>query len=249
MPACPSGLDDASEVGDSASSSSDVCTCDTCQVTQAASCAGHVTENFDTSGTAACGNAGAATDYDNMPDGTCQTDLYTGARPSAGHTKLTLAAPSGGACAPNPPTVHVEDITLANRSRLCTNTARCAAGVCDGRVPSPFMTCIASPGDVACPAGFAERRVVGDAAADCTPCSCSVVRAACTGRVDHFTDNQCMNGVVQVTADGTCRANTWANGSIFLSYKVVATSATTCNPGTSSTIKVKLANQRTVCCR
>jgi hypothetical protein len=246
-PPCPSGTTNASVVQESPTTQAATCTCDTCTVTAPATCSGQVTYSFQTG--FACTQAGDPTHYKNVVAGNCYQDLYTGIW-AAEQNRFTLPNPSGGACAVNP-TAHADRVTYGERSALCEGGDRCSGGFCDVRVDAPFAVCVARTGDEACPQGFPTKHVVGTGGADfdCGTCSCALTRQPCQGAVHHYDDSACTAGEVIIPANGTCGGpNT--DGANFDSYKVVATSTTTCDTsGNTTATNARMKNPRTVCCR
>lgn len=223
------------------------CTCDTCTVTTPATCSGALDHEFSVGG--ACSVNGDPTYYQNPVAGTCYQDLHTGARAAVAN-RFRLPDPSGGACSATP-TKHTDRVNYAASYSLCDEASRCSGGFCDVTGIPDIATCAARTGDEACPAGFPSKHIVGSDGADfdCGNCSCNLNRPTCTGSVNHYTDANCTNGLVMIPGNAGCGGpNT--SGSTFASYKVVATSATTCNTGGgASASNARMKNPRTVCCR
>jgi hypothetical protein len=249
-PACPTGLDSASDVGEGPAARPDTCECASCTVTAPNACTGAITHEFSPPA-GMCETAGAP--HANNPPGTCLTDLYTGAR-DGNKEKLTLPAPTGGACAASAPVAHDDRVTFASRSRVCDDTARCSGGTCDARVPAPFVACIASPKQAAdedrdCPAAFPQKHLVGTGAAFTCPstCTCGVNRS-CSGSVTFYANADCSGGAKLVPADGTCRQPNFVGA--YLSYRATTTPATTCTAsGSSTATNARVTAARTICCR
>lgn len=246
-PPCPSGITKQSIVQESPSTQASTCTCDSCTVTAPATCSGQLGYSFKTGAT--CSNAGDPTDYKNPVAGNCYRDLFTGVW-TAEANRFTLPTPSGGTCSVNP-TSHSDRVNYGERSALCEDGTRCSGGFCDARLDAPFAVCVARAGDEPCPQAFPTKHVVGPDGADfdCGACSCTVNRQPCQGAVHHFTDFLCTTGLVIIPADGTCGGPNTVGASID-SYKVVATSTTTCAAGGSTTAtNARMKNPRTICCR
>ena len=223
------------------------CTCDSCTVTTPATCSGAVEHEFSVGG--ACSNNGDPMFYKNPVAGTCYQDLSTNPR-AAVSNRFTLQQPSGGVCSA-PPTKHTDRVSYVGSYSLCDEASRCSGGFCDVQGIPDLAVCVGHSGDEACPAGFAGKHLVGSEGADfdCGTCSCNLNRANCQGAVNHYTDANCTNGLVAIPANSGCGGpNT--HGLSVASYKVVATSATTCNTGGSApATNTRLKNPRTVCCR
>lgn len=249
-PACPSGMTKPSTAGEQPSAQGNSCSCDSCTVTAQATCSGKLTYTFGMLNV--CDQTGDPLDYSNTVAGQCYTDVYHGAW-LAEVNKFVLPQPTGGACTANPTAVaHSDRVSYGARSLLCDDTSRCSGGVCDARIDAPFSVCVAQNGDVACPAGFADKHVTGTTGADfdCGTCSsCTVNRAPCQGAVYHYSDGNCTLDQLIIPANGLCGGpNT--GGADLDSYKVVATSNTTCSAtGSATATNPRLKSPRTVCCR
>jgi hypothetical protein len=225
---------------------SSACTCDVCTTTPA-TCSGQLTYTYSTGG--ACSVDGNADEYTNAVAGTCYQDLFKGVR-TAFENRFVLPQPSGGSCSVTP-TVHAGRVSYAVTSSLCDEASRCSGGFCDATIDARRELCVAHDGDTGCPEGFPTKHVVGTGGAefDCGTCSCNVNRQPCQGDVNHYTDANCQNGLVAIPANGACGGPS-TYGKSFDSYKVVATSQTTCNTGGSTTAtNARMKNPRTVCCR
>jgi hypothetical protein len=248
-PSCPAKMKpNGAVLFESPSAKSDTCTCDGCNVTAPAGCSGQVTHKFGS--TNACPNTGASGYYTNPQAGQCATDLYNGPRFTA-YYAFDLPQASGGTCQANAPVLHGDRFDVNARALVCDDESRCSGGVCDARIDAPFAVCVAQAGSQQCPAGFSDRHVAGDAAtADCaSTCGCSLTRGKCTGTVNHYTDTNCTMGLDTFGADGTCTAVN-LTGEAYASYKVVATSQTTCTvSGSSAANNARLVSPRTICCR
>jgi hypothetical protein len=248
-PQCPSGTTGATVVREAPTARPDACTCETCTVTTPATCSGQLTYRFSTT-TVTCSNDGDPNHYKNPVAGNCYQDLYTAGEWIAEQNRFDLPAPSGGVCSVTP-TPRVDRVSFGATSTICADATRCSGGVCDARVDAPFAACVARSGIEECPAGFSDRHVVGSEGAelDCGACPCTLNRAPCQGAVHLYTDAACTAGQVIVPANGTCGGPETDNNR-FDSYKVVATSTTTCNTGgTTAATNARMKNPRTVCCR
>jgi hypothetical protein len=247
-PACPSGMTNMGTAQEAPSVQPSTCTCDSCSVTAAATCSGQLA--YWWAPASACNNTGDPTHYKNPVAGTCYQDLFTSLWSSEAN-RFILPNPSGGTCAANP-TKHTDRVSFGERSALCEDASRCSGGFCDARIDAPFAVCVGRPGDEECPEGFPVKHLAGTQGADvdCGTCSCTVSRQPCQGVVQHFSDTACTTGQVDIPANGVCGGpNT--DGADFDSYKVVATSATTCIVGGATTpaTNPRMKNPRTICCR
>jgi hypothetical protein len=243
---CPSGMGNAMTVQESPVAQDSACTC-ACTPTAQATCSGQVKHTFRTS--TLCNNQSDPDWYKNPVAGTCYQDLYTGASPAT-ENRFTLPTPTGGACSATP-TAHPDRVTYGETSFLCEDASRCSGGFCDARFDVPFEACVSRAGDEACPDAFPVKHLVGKDGAEfeCGACTCTPVRAACQGAVHHYTDTGCTAGEVIIPANGLC-AGPNTSGSTFRSYKVIATSSTTCSTeGSTAATNARMKNPRTVCCR
>jgi hypothetical protein len=249
-PACPSEMAEPSTVEESPSAPATTCTCDGCTVTAPATCSGQVQHAWGSGAGSQCDDGTSPNFYKNTVAGTCYTDLETGFW-IAERNRFTLPMPSGGSCSASA-TKHLDRVTYGGQSLLCDDVSRCSGGVCDARIAAPFAVCVARAGDEACPPGFAEKHVLGSEGAevDCAACACNMNRAPCQGVVNHYADAACMNLLVQLSANGFCGGPD-TEGMRPDSYKVVATSTTTCTvtANTVAATNARMKNARTVCCR
>lgn len=245
--ACPAGMSTQTIVQESPTIGQNGCECANCSVTSPATCNGLVAHATGTNANG-CPTAGSTSFFKDPMVGTCYGDVPSG--PFTEANKFTLPAAQGGACNAGAVTAHPERASFGPRSELCDDTSRCSGGFCNAEIAAPFATCVVRSGDQACPAGFGDKHVVGadGAALDCGACTCNVVRAACTGSVVLYNDPMCLFGGTSVPANGTCGGpDTEFDG--FASYKVNATSSTTCTSTAPAPLNVRMKNARTVCCR
>jgi hypothetical protein len=245
-PGCPTGFDDASDIGASPSARSDTCEC-ACTVTQQAVCAGDPA--IVRSDLSNCSQPLSVFGFSNSPPGGCNSDMSQFDR-TGEYYKVRLAPATGGACNAGA-TPHPDRVNFAERRRVCDETSRCSGNVCDATVSAPFTACVASPkgsGDKACPTSFSNKLVAGAASVTCDAqdCGCTVNRT-CTGSLTFYKDSLCTSGAATVTADDTCR-NPNASGS-YIRYKVAATPTTTCAGNGTAPATVTANDVRTVCCR
>lgn len=249
-PACPSGFDDASDVGTNPSATPNTCECATCTITKQGVCAGQ--PDVSVGSTVACGSPAGPGSYNNNPPGGCNTDLNTALDRTNLYVKVKLAPVTPGTCAAQPATPHPERVQMSNRRRVCDETSRCVGNRCDATVPSPFSACLASAkgsGNQACPAEFPTKLVAGRADVTCNSnnCDCTPSTTDCTGTLTYYKDNACTTGAVSVTADDTCR-NPNTSG-MYAAYKISATATTSCTADGPAPATVTAADVRTICCR
>lgn len=133
------------------------------------------------------------------------------------HAILGASTATGGSCAPSS-TATVAPASWSTVHRLCgatapPDTSSCGAGrVCVPRpaLPArPDVLCIASPGDVACPAGYPTRTVAYAAFQDtraCSACTCGAPTGASCGTVaaTSYGDFACTMGPKPMTAPSSC---------------------------------------------
>jgi hypothetical protein len=249
-PGCPSGFDDASDVGTNPSATANTCECATCSITKQGVCAGQPNVFVGTAG--ACGTPAGNASYTNVPTGGCNTDLSTTLDRTNLYVKAKLAPVTPGTCAADPAVPHPERVQMTNRRRVCDETSRCVGNLCDATVPSPFAACLASAkgsGDQGCPAGFPTKLVAGRANVVCNSnnCDCNASTPDCTGTLTYYKDTACTTGAAVLVADDTCR-NPNTSGT-YAAYKINATTMTTCTAKGSAPATITAADVRTICCR
>jgi hypothetical protein len=137
-----------------------------------------------------------------------------------------------------------------------TQIPSCKGQICPpASVKQPFEICIASAGDVACPADFSKKHLTGATTSfNCSNgCTCPGVNATCTGGKLHFypTDNCTGAPGLSANVNNTCVA-TVAAGATFLSHKYVPDppQGVSCiRGGASNPSTVTLNQPATVCCK
>jgi hypothetical protein len=259
--ACPGGFQNQTDLVEGPDATS-ACACQSCTVTQPASCAtGTVSVFYDTAGpgpgAGTCGMPGSVTPLGNSPAGSCATDIYKGSYNTYDIEYVPPAA-TGGAC--TAPGTASGTVSYAAHDRSCSPASPASAGcVGDACMPSltgTYQACITQSGDQACPAGnLGVKHTVGTASSvACSDCGCSVT-AQCTGTVTLYTDNRCTQKPLAVPADGNCHNIKTLNGGANYTTAVAAytyaggTPTTQCAAtGTSSAQSVSLTNLSTVCC-
>lgn len=247
-PACPQGYEAPLDVGANPTPRADACECGACTITQPPSCSGAVQVMFSPNGQGSCEST--STTQSNNPAGQCASDMYTGDA-TGDRKKYTMPAPSGGACAPGAVATHTDRVDFTDRARVCDGNRRCSGSACDARVDAPYRACFSHPGGVACPAGFAEKHVVGaNVAFDCAgTCGCDVATRSCAPVMNVYNATGCMGTPLSIPIDGTCRTPGFTGS--YRSYKVVTTPAATCTNtgGNPLASNVHLTAPTTVCCR
>lgn len=216
------------------------CTCG-CNVTQAPSCeGGNILRYADSTTTATCNvQAGTVT-----ASSTC-TLINGGIQLYYNHYQVNPPPAQGGACEFDAKTDTSKVTSTANL--VCQPPDKCVGAICDGGA-----VCVAQDGDVACPAGFPTKTLVGkSASAQCGACggTCTA-QTTCNGTLKFFTDAQCTLGEVDQTTSTTCNANPNLNAGPFY-YSEFAPAPTTATCGGSPiapTPTTSLDTPTTVCC-
>jgi hypothetical protein len=173
--------------------------------------------------------------------------------PVSAHAQGAPLAAQGGSCSSGSQADPTQ--ISAPAVSYCDVPASSAENVCGGVPPPGFAACVATSGDVPCPAGtpFVGRQVVEDGATLlCTPCSCTVSTTCLDATVTEYADPSCQgNPVASFTVDGTCdvveQSGEQGSGS-WSSVEYAATASSTCMAATS-TGTAQLANPQTICCR
>lgn len=217
------------------------CSC-SCNVTTQPSCVlGTVTGVWGNTG---CGNAWGPWTF--TTPGQC-VDLGVNVNLGNNNNFSKLALTPGvcsGASAADPGKV------TSTPMRTCTPAAGCAEDVCSGQVPSGLRSCIASNGDVACPAGpFSQKAAVVGSGPSllCGSCSACSTQATCgAATIKYWDDANCTQATGSIAADGKCNptSNVHAN---HITYESQVQNVQ-CVAG-SSTPSVDLAGKTTICCR
>lgn len=184
----------------------------------------------------------------------CGTNGFLGPFNAGVEHRFTAPAPSGGTCQASA-TKDASKLTYASQGRVCevTTLPECNNKVCPPPTGGGFVTCIAAAGDVACPAGFPSKHVVGTSASfTCGPsCTCSVKAASCTGKFNYFASADCSGAIGNsVLVNDTCVSS--ANGGASYSSHVYVPdppSGVACTNGGSATPSAPALSQTTtVCC-
>lgn len=247
-PACPAGFAKPSIAGITPAAKADSCTCD-CAITKNGTCSnGQITNVY---GTATCTDQGSPLE---IGGGSC--------KPLAANvvafSKLTAQPTSDGNCSPTQTVMHKERVQWAESTELCAiEASRCSGGRCDvSGLGAPFRVCVASAdgtitaaNDVACPAGFPDKRVLGTGASfTCGACGACTVSFTCTGTLDAFKNQGCDQLLGTLPVDGVCHPAT-ATGAI-KTYRANLTSQNnTCSVANPPATSPVVSTGRAVCCR
>jgi len=243
--ACPGNFT-ATDVVAAPTLQAGACTC-SCNIATQPSCAlGAVTGTW--SGDANCGNAWKTWTFTAV--GQCM-DYGMGANFALGsHNSYTKLGLTPGTC--NSPAAVADGSKVGSTPmRTCVPSVACAEDVCNGAVPAGMRACIATAGDVACPAGpFSDKAAVIGATTtlSCAGCStCNVTQSACgAATVKFWADANCTQAKGSVAADGNCNATGSVSTTHFTYENPVQN--VQCNAGTSAPT-ADLGTKRTVCCR
>jgi hypothetical protein len=168
------------------------------------------------------------------------------------YDEFTTIPPSGGACdvAPVPDNGAISGTPV----RLCPADAACSPAVCGGWAPEGFDACIASDGDVACPASSAfsaKHTVAKNPTVQCSDCGagCTFQGSCENPQLAFYSDQTCSTLIVSVPADGTCDATGHANAVVRGMIYTATPSFTGCTATGTSTGSIDTSTVRTVCCR
>jgi hypothetical protein len=117
----------------------------------------------------------------------------------AQHYSATMT-PSGGSCSFD---AKADPTKVTSKAlRVCEAPDNCQGAVCGGNV------CVAKAGDVACPASFPVKHLVGAKAnITCSSCGACTVDGTCTGTLSFYIDQNCTQGKRDFPVDGTCNSN------------------------------------------
>jgi hypothetical protein len=180
-----------------------------------------------------------------------------GNTPLYGKATSQVPNPVGGSCKAGLGTAGLSQPTFAHQGRACAPTS--APGACgngDACVPNvngPWGLCVGHDGDVPCPQGYPQRRVVAASISDtrgCSACTCGLTAACDNPTLAFYGDGQCANGVVKMSVNQACTSLgltnfSYASWALYGNLKSAACNANAVNP----TGTVTLQNPRTVCCR
>ncbi len=207
-----------------------------------------------------CSNGNVKIRYDSNYSATCST--FGAPVPVSGpgcviasstlNTDLLLIAPfakDAGACTMNGA---VDNTKLqASAARVCTPSS-CETTTCSP--PVGKRLCAIATGDVACPAPFTQKRLIGASAAIvCSPCgACSIINVQCAGTLSLFSDSMCssLQLLGAFTTDAGCQPTGGTNTEPIGSYKWTGFGTSSCTPDASAAPSTATLNgMQTVCCR
>lgn len=239
---CPNGTTPQAVAADP-TVSSDACTCK-CTMTTKATCAAADMKLFVSDG----GGLTCPSLFTTLTGGAgCHQTVLTfasNARVSANFEGVTVV--DAGACG----TKEVADAStlVATTAQVCVPTS-CAATETLCTPPVGQRLCVASVGDVTCPAPFTEKHSIGsDAGVACSTCAstCSVNTQNCgfSDSLTLYTDTACGVG-----SQSTSNCNFVPGTPTFKSYDYNMIASGGCTTTATSTASTSLAGQRTVCCR
>jgi hypothetical protein len=235
---CPDGWT-SKDVVANPTAAVDACSC-ACNVTTQPSCAGGaITRHYDQTNGPMC-NVGATTI--NASGSGC--NLLPNAINALGYHYSATLAPTGGACTFDAKADASK--VMAREARICEVPATCQGAVCGAK-----NICVTTTGDIACPATFPVKQMVGASAnLECSACAACKVAATCGGTLAMYTDYNCSVGKATYPVDGTCNTNPAIN-SMFLTYIFQGSvGKVDCGgPAPTSTGTPKLAQPTTVCCQ
>ena len=242
------------------------CACGACSKGTPPTCTGALGDYFDDPnaglggiGGTNCGAQGSPAQNNNSPPGQCGTDLYNGGtglgQLSYKDLDLKYVPPTtvtGGTCSSNGTVSGTP--TYAAQDRACTpdnaQSGGCSGNQCTPNFPPPYKVCIAMNGPQTCPGTFATQHTVGASASyTCTDCGCTPTGTCQGGTMKLFTDNNCKNGELDISADGACHPSN-AKSDSYGSYIYAANAPqVSCQAtGTSSPQGASLQSVQTICC-
>lgn len=246
---CPAGSTSSAQsvvFGNPTTVPAAACTCD-CSMTSTPSCVtGTITGSYDSTGTQTCGTPSPS--LANANPGGCNTD-----NPHTSLANLDILwnppAPSGGACSAST-TAHGDRVSFAGQGTICSTPGDA------GALSGAFRACIASPGNLACPAGpyTVAYHAGAGAMVSCTgACSCSSSATCGNGVVTYYKNANCSGtgggGSFPMPANGQCTQLS-GGSSTYASYKYTASLLAAACTGNGSPVATftGLASEQTVCC-
>jgi hypothetical protein len=234
--ACPENFAQADVIADTVAGAG-ACDC-SCTVGSAPSCTttGQMSTRYST--TDGCASAGASINVSG-----------TGCTPLAGNLSTYFSAtplPASLTCSAS---AVLDDTQVSSTpARTCQVPSECSEEVCNGAGPPGFSACVASDGDVPCPAGWNTRTVIGESATlSCSTCTCQA-SATCNGRINFYSDSGCNTLLIAFDANDTCQATNGGGNIAAFTYSATVSGAQ-CTADGPRTASVALAAPRTVCCK
>jgi hypothetical protein len=245
-PACAANFQTPTPVAEGLSAAPATCGCSCAMQTPPCS---NLTVTAGNSGTNGCQNKSSQA---LVWDGGCLpvTSIVTAAGDS-----VSVTASGNGGCAPDDASVVLPSPTYASQGNICqmgvSPGAGCTSGVCVPD-PAPYKMCVYQTGDVACPAAYSVKHVVGTGLSDgrgCTGCTCTFDGGGgCGGSATLYTGGACNAQSLGVTADGTCHAVSTQTFKS-MSYQPTAVGGACVGSGAPTpTGTATFATTATVCC-
>ncbi len=166
---------------------------------------------------------------------------------------------SAGNCQPQP-TENVASLSWGIQARACGGATLGAASSCAGSeicappLPTNAKSCVYQAGNLACPAGYTNKQLLYDGAADtrgCTTCLCGAATGDCTGPGAVTLHNlaNCTDPFVRSVSLNECSVNSVA-GVPYAQYSSGTPSNVSCPPsGGKPTGTATPENPVTYCCR
>ena len=204
---------------------------------------------------ATCTQGMMATKYGD--DNTCPTVGLTLNIPNGNCNAITSNIRGFYSSTPLPAVVACTASTVTNNStvtstamRQCSVPANCREDICDGsEVPEGFSACLVRTGDVACPAGWDTKTVVGTGAdLTCTSCTCQASANCTNGRITFYSNTGCGTQLAAFDVNDVCQST--GGGGAIRSFRYTATVQNQrCTADGMKMGTVALAGTRTVCCK
>ncbi len=124
---------------------------------------------------------------------------------------------TAGSCQPQP-SENLPPVSWGIQARACGGATLGATGSCAGTeicapgLPGASKSCVYQDGNQTCPAGYGNKQVLYDRAADtrtCTTCSCGTATGDCTGpgAVTLHNQSDCLDAFVRSISLGECSIN------------------------------------------
>jgi len=235
--ACPVGMSRTSYVT-SLQATPGACGCGPVDASPPNCATGTFATTFDNTPEAGCGLSGKTLDGG---DGACEPWNANFALHFAG----TPLPPTGGSCAADG--VVLDAAVTAQPIAVCASPSCNADAGC--LAPAGYQTCVVQAGSHLCPAEYPKRSLAGvsGSVGACSPCSCSVSGATCSGALLYAYPNANCQGDagLVVPVNGACVPS---NNYVFQSLRYAATPSAqyVTTPGTPS---VSFKSFVSICCR